>query len=80
MNAETNGHKPLLSLEGVSKRFGPVQALNGVDFEVRADGKNCVLVEEAQSRMLTRQTDAKNGLKKPARSAEPDLAALRALS
>ena len=29
----TNG--PLLSLEGVSKRFGPVQALEGVDFEVR---------------------------------------------
>ena len=27
---------PLLSLEGVSKRFGPVQALEGVDFEVRA--------------------------------------------
>ena len=29
----TNG-APLLSLEGVSKRFGPVQALEGVDFEV----------------------------------------------
>jgi D-xylose transport system ATP-binding protein len=27
---------PLLSLEGVSKRFGPVQALEGVDFDVRA--------------------------------------------
>jgi D-xylose transport system ATP-binding protein len=26
----------LLKLEGVSKRFGPVQALNGVDFEVDA--------------------------------------------
>jgi D-xylose transport system ATP-binding protein len=31
----TNG-APLLSLEGVSKHFGPVQALEGVDFEVRA--------------------------------------------
>jgi D-xylose transport system ATP-binding protein len=31
----TNG-APLLALEGVSKRFGPVQALEGVDFEVRA--------------------------------------------
>jgi D-xylose transport system ATP-binding protein len=30
----TNG-APLLSLEGVSKRFGPVQALEGVDFAVR---------------------------------------------
>jgi D-xylose transport system ATP-binding protein len=32
MNAET----PLLALRGVSKRFGPVQALGGVDFEVAA--------------------------------------------
>jgi D-xylose transport system ATP-binding protein len=31
----TNG-APLLALEGVSKHFGPVQALEGVDFEVRA--------------------------------------------
>ena len=30
----TNG-APLLALESVSKRFGPVQALEGVDFEVR---------------------------------------------
>jgi D-xylose transport system ATP-binding protein len=30
----TNG-APLLALEGVSKRFGPVQALEGVDFAVR---------------------------------------------
>ena len=27
---------PLLELEGVSKRFGPVQALDRVDFDVRA--------------------------------------------
>ena len=31
----TNG-APLLALEGVSKRFGQVQALEGVDFSVRA--------------------------------------------
>jgi D-xylose transport system ATP-binding protein len=31
----TNG-APLLALEGVSKRFGPVQALEDVDFEVHA--------------------------------------------
>ncbi len=30
-----NSDGPLLALEGVSKRFGPVQALDGVDFEVR---------------------------------------------
>jgi D-xylose transport system ATP-binding protein len=30
----TNG-APLLALKGVSKRFGPVQALEGVDFDVR---------------------------------------------
>src|SRR3954452_23815402 len=31
-----NSDGPVLALEGVSKRFGPVQALEGVDFEVRA--------------------------------------------
>jgi D-xylose transport system ATP-binding protein len=31
-----NSNTPLLSLKGVSKRFGPVQALNEVDFEVHA--------------------------------------------
>jgi D-xylose transport system ATP-binding protein len=31
-----NGGEPLLALHGVSKRFGAVQALDGVDFEVRA--------------------------------------------
>ncbi len=30
-----NGSTPVLSLEGVSKSFGPVQALSDVDFEVR---------------------------------------------
>src|SRR5436305_15344447 len=29
-----NSNGPLLQLKGVSKRFGPVQALNQVDFEV----------------------------------------------
>jgi D-xylose transport system ATP-binding protein len=33
MNA--NGSPPVLTLEGVSKSFGPVQALNDVNFEVR---------------------------------------------
>jgi D-xylose transport system ATP-binding protein len=31
-----NGSTPLLALRGVSKRFGPVQALSEVDFEVHA--------------------------------------------
>jgi D-xylose transport system ATP-binding protein len=31
----TNGSTPVLSLKGVSKSFGPVQALSDVDFEVR---------------------------------------------
>ena len=31
-----NAQPPLLALEGVSKRFGAVQALDGVDFEVDA--------------------------------------------
>jgi D-xylose transport system ATP-binding protein len=33
---DMNANAPLLQLKGVSKRFGPVQALNDVDFEVRA--------------------------------------------
>src|SRR5919109_5382325 len=32
----TNGSTPVLSLEGVSKSFGPVQALSEVDFEVHS--------------------------------------------
>jgi D-xylose transport system ATP-binding protein len=32
-----NGSTPVLSLQGVSKSFGPVQALSDVDFEVRPD-------------------------------------------
>jgi D-xylose transport system ATP-binding protein len=31
-----NGGEPLLALHGVSKRFGAVHALDGVDFDVRA--------------------------------------------
>jgi D-xylose transport system ATP-binding protein len=31
-----NGNTPVLALEGVSKSFGPVQALSDVDFEVRS--------------------------------------------
>lgn len=31
-----SSNTPLLALEGVSKSFGPVQALDGVDFEVHA--------------------------------------------
>jgi D-xylose transport system ATP-binding protein len=34
--SSANGGEPLLALHGVSKRFGAVQALDGVDFEVRA--------------------------------------------
>jgi D-xylose transport system ATP-binding protein len=32
-----NGSTPVLSLQGVSKSFGPVQALSEVDFQVRRD-------------------------------------------
>jgi hypothetical protein len=52
---------------------------HGWAFEVRADGKNRVLIEEAHARMLTRQTGSKNGHKNAGWSAEPDLAALRSL-
>jgi D-xylose transport system ATP-binding protein len=33
----TNGSTPVLALRGVSKSFGPVQALSDVDFEVNRD-------------------------------------------
>ena len=36
METTTSTNGALLSLQGVTKRFGPVQALDGVDFEVRA--------------------------------------------
>jgi D-xylose transport system ATP-binding protein len=38
-----NGNTPVLALKGVSKSFGPVQALNEVDFEVH-DGEVVALV------------------------------------
>jgi D-xylose transport system ATP-binding protein len=36
METSTQSNGALLSLKGISKRFGPVQALNKVDFEVHA--------------------------------------------
>ena len=45
---------------------------HGWAFEVRADGKNRVLTEEARAKMLTRKTTS--------RSAEPNLEALRELA
>ena len=36
MTAATTNGTPLLSMRGVSKRFGAVQALSGVDFDVHA--------------------------------------------
>jgi len=40
---QMNGNAPVLALKGVSKSFGPVQALSDVDFEVR-DGEVLALV------------------------------------
>ena len=48
---------------------------HGWAFEVRADGKNRVLTEEARNRMLTGSSSQRSGQ----RSSEPDLAALRNL-
>jgi hypothetical protein len=52
---------------------------HGWAFEVRGDGKNRVLLEEARAKMVTRQTASTTGLRNVGRSAEPDLAALRKL-
>jgi hypothetical protein len=54
-------------------------ASRGWAFEVRADGKNRVLIEEAHAKMVTRQTGGGTGRQNRGRSAEPDLAALRTL-
>ena len=48
---------------------------HGWAFEVRADGRNRVLIEEARNRMLTGSASQRSGQ----RSSEPDLAALRDL-
>ena len=40
---EMNANPPVLALKGVSKRFGPVQALSDVDFEIH-DGEVVALV------------------------------------
>lgn len=48
---------------------------HGWGFEVRADGKNRVLHEEARARMLSTGSRPKRA----ARSAEPDLESLREL-
>ena len=54
-------------------------ASHGWAFEVRADGKNRVLIVEAEAKMLTRRIGRATGRQNRNRSAEPDLAALRAL-
>ncbi len=50
-------------------------ASHGWAFEVRADGKNRILTEEARNRMLTSSSNQQSTKK----SSEPDLAALRNL-
>jgi len=50
-------------------------ASHGWAFEVRADGKNRILTEEARNRMLTGNSNQQSAK----RSSEPDLAALRNL-
>ena len=67
----------LISLTGY-KRPGDQRrwlGKHGWAFEVRADGKNRVLAEEARNRMLTGTSSQRSGQG----SSEPDLAALRNL-
>src|SRR5213592_4192619 len=42
MTSSGNGAEPLLRLEGVSKNFGPVQALSDIDLDIRA-GKSVTI-------------------------------------
>ena len=63
-----NANPPVLALKGVSKRFGPVQALGDVDFEIH-DGEVVALV-----RQRCRQVDDGEGDRRhPRRRRRADL-------
>ncbi|MFL6039901.1 MAG: ATP-binding cassette domain-containing protein [Gaiellales bacterium] len=53
-----NGGEPLLRLRGVSKNFGPVQALHGVDLEVRAGEVTALVGDNGAGKSVTIKTIA----------------------
>jgi ABC-type sugar transport system ATPase subunit len=53
MTSTENGAEPLLRLKGVSKNFGPVQALQDVDFEVQAGEVTALIGDNGAGKSVT---------------------------
>jgi ABC-type sugar transport system ATPase subunit len=58
MTTTENGAEPLLRLEGVSKNFGPVQALSDVDFEIPAGQVTALIGDNGAGKSVTIKTIA----------------------
>jgi ABC-type sugar transport system ATPase subunit len=53
MTSNDNGGQPLLRLEGVSKNFGPVQALTDVDLSLRAGEVTALIGDNGAGKSVT---------------------------
>jgi ABC-type sugar transport system ATPase subunit len=58
MTGSDNGGEPLLRLQGVSKNFGPVQALTDVNFDVRAGEVTALIGDNGAGKSVTIKTIA----------------------
>jgi ABC-type sugar transport system ATPase subunit len=58
MTTTENGAEPLLRLKGVSKNFGPVQALSKIDFEIPAGQVTALIGDNGAGKSVTIKTIA----------------------
>ena len=58
MTSTENGGEPLLRLKGVSKNFGPVQALQDIDFELPAGKVTALIGDNGAGKSVTIKTIA----------------------
>jgi ABC-type sugar transport system ATPase subunit len=58
MTTTENGAEPLLRLEGVSKNFGPVQALSDIDLEIPAGQVTALIGDNGAGKSVTIKTIA----------------------
>ena len=56
MTTTENGAEPLLRLKGVSKNFGPVQALSNIDFEIPAGQVTALIGDNGAGKSVTIKT------------------------